>query len=68
MNLTAPEPRDGGIQFRCARCLRAAGVTADEALRYLREGWPFCCGSLMTYSGAAPQTGPGTNCSQIKQT
>jgi hypothetical protein len=38
---------------RCAPCGRTIECAPTDALRYTREGWPKCCGQVMTLFTAA---------------
>jgi hypothetical protein len=35
----------------CLRCKREEPLTVDQVEKYLRTGWPKCCGSTMGYYG-----------------
>jgi hypothetical protein len=39
-------PVVGGL--RCERCGRQVELREDELIRYVRAGWPVCCGEIMT--------------------
>lgn len=34
---------------QCNTCGCAVECSADELLRYTREGWPRCCGQVMAF-------------------
>jgi hypothetical protein len=33
--------------LKCDHCERVAPLTKDDSARYLKSGWPKCCGSTM---------------------
>ncbi len=46
---SAPTPPQKPQMFvsRCRTCGQTELFTADDLLRYRREGWPVCCGQRM---------------------
>ncbi|HEY1380696.1 MAG TPA: hypothetical protein VGF55_28095 [Gemmataceae bacterium] len=44
--------------LRCGVCGRAVVCGLGDALRYVRDGWPTCCGEVMLLAFAAATRGP----------
>lgn len=45
---TAARTDDPRRIVRCNTCGRVVECTATDLLRYTREGWPKCCGHVVT--------------------
>jgi hypothetical protein len=56
-----PSPTPTGPNFHLLRCL-ACGNTVEcraaDILRYTRDGWPSCCGEVMTLFGPVDKPTP----------
>jgi hypothetical protein len=55
------QSKDGvttGRLIRCEVCGRTDPCSVGDLLRFTREGWPKCCGAVMTYYTAAPIPAP----------
>lgn len=47
--------------LRCDTCARSEENSAEELLRYTREGWPKCCGQVMAvFTEAVPSAADDT--------
>jgi hypothetical protein len=44
-----PTPVIGHQLLRCFRCRRTDEVTHADLMRYMKKGWPRCCGEVMAY-------------------
>lgn len=45
--------------LRCTSCGRSEDCTADDNLRYARDGWPRCCREVMTLYVELGRPDPG---------
>jgi hypothetical protein len=34
--------------LRCRKCGKCTDCTSEDLLTYMRDGWPKCCGDVMT--------------------
>jgi hypothetical protein len=59
----SPEPRR---VLQCDACGRCEDCSADQLLRYTREGWPRCCGRAMAFYTEA--THPTADALSLHQT
>jgi len=50
--------RQTGRLVRCDVCGRTDTCTPDELLRFTRQGWPKCCGAVMTFYTVAERPDP----------
>jgi hypothetical protein len=46
---------------QCNACGRSADCTAEELLRYTRDGWPRCCGQVMAFYTEATRPAPAAD-------
>jgi hypothetical protein len=44
-----PTPVVGRQLLRCGQCKRTDEVTHADLMKYMKRGWPTCCGEVMTY-------------------
>lgn len=60
-------PRTAGRRLlRCDSCDRVVECTGAEVLRYTREGWPKCCGEVMTLFTEDERPAPDDTAQDVK--
>jgi hypothetical protein len=47
--------------LECIICGQVVECSAEELLRYTREGWPRCCGQVMVFSVESISATPTAN-------